>query len=179
VHCRKLLPSFLYHCSECGGTVAEEVPEEAFTLDLRIIHNPSGDMLSLRENVHSRDDLSHVRLDRLLKPLIQDLQELSARYADCYIDPKVWEEYPLPPPEDTPQYLLQGIRQQVLDLRQEIQEHQKTLVTVNEETMPTSGDAARYAGEVKQVIGAQQGGDSMGEECGGPIARWVEAHQHT
>jgi len=152
--------------------VVEEVPDEAFTVELRVIHNPTGEMLSYKEDFYSREmGFSRVRLDRMLKSLMQKLKKLQEVY------PEPWNEEDLPRPVSQEAKPIEKVRAQIQDIRQRILDHRSKTPRVTPETMPTSGDAIRYAGRVKEVIVAQQGGDNMGEECGGPIARFMENYK--
>lgn len=49
-HCRNPLEITEQKCGSCDATLAEEVPDSKFTLEVRLVHNPSGTMLFHRHN---------------------------------------------------------------------------------------------------------------------------------
>lgn len=56
--CRQPLELSAQKCEACGATLAEEVPDSEFTLEVRLVHNPSSSMLFHR---HSFPGYSHLR----------------------------------------------------------------------------------------------------------------------
>ena len=80
VHCRALVATYRYHCPNCGRTVVEDIPEAPYTVELRITHNPTGQMLYLKDEPYSREPLERVNLAQLLRHFRKQFNLLIDRY---------------------------------------------------------------------------------------------------
>lgn len=142
VHCRAELPLMSYHCPTCGRTIAEKIPEDPYTVELRIVHNPTGKMLVLRDDPYAREPLETVDLRRLLRTFQYRLSHLMARY------PAPTEDDLAALPED-PMIGAKG-QEWVKSVREQIRAQRATLRTVTADNLPTAHEVLEHAKEVKR-----------------------------
>jgi len=144
VHCRSELPPFTYHCPTCGRTVAEEIPSEPYTVELRITHNPTGKMLVLQDYPYSRDTIDEVDLRRLLRPFQRALGVFLDRYPEHEEPPKA--DLSNLPGGST----LESVRKWTKSLKEQIRAHRDTIKTVSGDNLPSASAVLEHAQEVKR-----------------------------
>lgn len=153
VHCRTPLPPMAYHCAVCGRTVAEEIPSVPYTVELRITHNPTGQMVVLRDEPYSREPLERVDLRQLLGPFHRQLKLV----LDQYPEPPSIEDIELP--ENIKEFTVEAARRWSQSLHDQIRAQRDKITLLDATNDPLDTRAMlEHAREVKRRADADEQG---------------------